>query len=218
MENSTHHFDVADGVLVVDELPHLGGARVVHPHGGVHELDPRGVAGGEDGVEVGGAERGRLLEEQVLAPRGGGGGPAHVKAGGEREVDDVDIRVVEERLVGPVEAGGGDVEAVVGGEEAGLLLGAAPHGGDGGAGGQQHGARELARDGGAAQDAEAHGARRLVRRRRGRHGWRRAGGALSSSTRGSLVCGGTGLFDSRCVLIMALSMSASLLLLQLESS
>ena len=41
---------------------HLGGAGVVHPHGGVHELDAAGLAGGEDGVEVGGAERGGLLE------------------------------------------------------------------------------------------------------------------------------------------------------------
>jgi len=110
----------------------------------------------------------------VLAPRGGGGGPAHVEAGGEREVDGVHVRVVEDRLVGAVEKGGRDVEAVVGGEEAGLLLGAAPDGGDGCAGREQHGARKLARDGGAAKDAEAHGARRLVWvwRRGGRHGRR----------------------------------------------
>jgi len=57
----THRCDVPNGVLVVDGVPHPGGARVVHPHGGVHELDPRGVAGGEDGVEVGGAQRGGLL-------------------------------------------------------------------------------------------------------------------------------------------------------------
>ena len=68
----SHHSDIAKGILVADDLPHLGGARVVDPHGGVHELDPGGVAGAEDGVELGGAERGGLLEEQMLATHGDG--------------------------------------------------------------------------------------------------------------------------------------------------
>ena len=63
------------------------------PHGGVHELDPGGVAGGEDGVELGGAERGGLLEEQVLVTRGDGCGPGHVETGGEREVHGLHVRV-----------------------------------------------------------------------------------------------------------------------------
>ena len=58
-------------------------------------------------------------------------------------------------------------EAVVGGEEAGLGLGAAADGGHGAGGrGEQHGPRELARDGGASHDAEAHRARRLLLRHR----------------------------------------------------
>jgi hypothetical protein len=142
----------------------------VHPHSGVHELKASGIAGGEDGVEVGGAERGGLLEEHVLAPGGGRGGPAHVEAGGERNVHGVDLRVVEERLIGAVEAEAGGWEAVVGGEEPGLLLGAAADGGDGGTRHEQHGARDLLRDGGAAQDTEPHGA--VLRRGGGRHGRR----------------------------------------------
>ena len=167
----THHSDVAEGVLVGDDLPHLGGARVVDPHGGVHELDPRGIAGGEDGVEVGGAQRRGLLEEQVLAPRGGGRGPGHVEAGGEREVDGLHVRVAEEGLVGTVGARRG--EAGLGDEAAGLVLGAAADGGDGGGAGREHqkGARDLARDVGAAEDAETHRARgrRLHRRGGGGH-------------------------------------------------
>ena len=102
-----------------------------------------------------------------------------MEAGGEREVDGVHVRVVEERLVGAVESGGGAVEGVVGDEEAGLLLGAAPDGSDGGGAWREHRnrARDLTRDVSAAQDAEAHGARPLVWRRGGRHG--RRPGALS---------------------------------------
>lgn len=159
----------------------------MHPHGGVHELDARGVAGGEDGVEVGGAERGGLLEEDVLPRGGGGGGPADVEAGGEREVDGVDARVGEEGLVGAVQARGvAEEQAGLLGERAGLRLGAAPDGGHGGARGEEHGAGQLPRDGGAPHDAEAHRVRAaLLRRRRrrrrrgggrGRHGWWRGEG------------------------------------------
>jgi hypothetical protein len=64
----------------------------MHPYSTVHELYAGGIAGGEDGVEVCVAERGGLLEQQVLATRCGGGGPAHVDAGGERDVHGVDVR------------------------------------------------------------------------------------------------------------------------------
>jgi hypothetical protein len=55
MFQRTNHFDVADGVLV-DELPHLGGTRVMHPHSTIHELYAGSIAGGENGVEVGAAQ------------------------------------------------------------------------------------------------------------------------------------------------------------------
>jgi hypothetical protein len=77
----------------------------------------------------------------VPAPRGGGSGPAHVDAGGERDVHGVDVRVVEEGQVGAMEADAVSREAVVGGEAPGFVLGAAADGCHGGAGREQHGAR-----------------------------------------------------------------------------
>lgn len=153
---------------------------MVHPHGGVHELDARGVAGGEDGVEVGGAERGGLLEEDVLPAAAAAVAQRTwrlVGSGGRR-------RRRPGRRGGPrrSRAGAGVAEEQAGllGERAGLRLGAAPDGGHGGAG-----ARSMARASFRAMEAhpmmpKRTGSAALLagggggRRRgggRGRHGW-----------------------------------------------
>lgn len=88
---------------------------MVHPHGAIHELHPIGLAGLDDGVELGGAEGDGLLKQQVLLLLGGENGPAYVQAGGQGHVDGVDIRVVKDGLVGAVDLGVGG--QVVGGRE-----------------------------------------------------------------------------------------------------
>lgn len=155
----------------------MGGAGVVDPHGGVHELDAVGGARGEDGVELGGGERGGLLEEQVLPALRRRDGPARVEARGERHVHRVHGGVVEELLVGPHGAHRRG-EGVLGDEAARLVEGAAPHGDEGGVGGEGDGAGHLARDLRAPHDAEANGARRRRRRLRLRlrHGFAVVGG------------------------------------------
>lgn len=137
----------------------------MHPHGAVHELHAVGAAGVEDPVEVGGAERGGLLQQQVLPALGGGDGPSEVEAGGKRDVGGVDAGVFEDGLVGVEGADGVGVESVVGDKAAGLLERAATDGDDDGIRGQPDGAGDLAGDLRAPQDAEPDWvARRRLRR------------------------------------------------------
>ena len=91
--------------------------------------------------------------------------PGKMEAGGQRHVDGVNIGVVEYIFVVAVRRYGGRVESVVGDEAAGLVVGAAAHGDEGGVGGDLNGARELPGDLRAAHDAKA--------RRRRVWGWRR---------------------------------------------
>lgn len=144
---------MAETVRIGEEVPHFGGAGVVHPHRTVHELHPIGFARLDDLVELRRVERDGLLEQDVLLLLRGEHGPAHVEASGERYVHGVDVGIVEDRLVGAVHLGGGG-EAVGGGEGTRLVEGAAADGVKGGVGGEGDGARDLARDVGAADDAE----------------------------------------------------------------
>lgn len=58
----TLQFELLETLFIGEELPHLGGPRVVHPHGAVHELHPIGFASLDDGVELSSADGDRLLE------------------------------------------------------------------------------------------------------------------------------------------------------------
>jgi len=89
----------------------------------------------------------------VLLLAGGEHGPAHVQAGGEWQVDYVDLGVVEDGLIGAVHLGAGR-KSVSGGEGAGLVEGAAPDGVQGGIRRERDGAGDLARNLGAADEAE----------------------------------------------------------------
>ena len=114
---------------------HGGGARMVHPHRGVHELYSGDGAGGEDAVQIGGAEGGRFLQEHVLPVLRRGDGPAEVEAGGKRQVDGVHAGIGKDVVIAGVGSNGGGVEGVVGDKAPGLVEGAAAHGDDGGVGG-----------------------------------------------------------------------------------
>jgi len=126
---------------------------VVHPHGTVHELHSIGFASRDDLIKLSNIKSNWLLKEHMLLLAGGEHGPAHVQAGGERQVDDVDLGVVEDGLVGAVHLGAGG-EAVCGGEGAGLVEGAAPDGVQDGVGRERDGAGDPAPNSGAAYEAE----------------------------------------------------------------
>ena len=141
-------------LFIGEELPHLGGPGMVHPHGAVHELHSIGLAGLDDGVELDGAEGDGLLKQHVLLLLGGEDGPVYVQAGGKRQVDGVDIRVVKDGLVGAIDLGVG-WEVVGGREPRGLVERAAADGRDCGVGSKRDGARDLAGYLGAAYDSES---------------------------------------------------------------
>jgi len=152
-KTGSYRFELSKTVYIGEKLLHLRGAGVVHPHGAVHELHPIGFARCDDHIKLSNIKSNWLLKQNVLLLAGGEHGPAHVQAGGERQVDHVNLGVVEDGLVGAVHLGAGG-EAVSAGEGASLVEGAAPDGVQDGIGRERDGAGDPAGNIGAADEAE----------------------------------------------------------------
>lgn len=148
-----YRLELTKTIGVGEEVLHGESPGMVHPHGTVHELDPTGIYGLKNCVEFGDIEANGLLEEEVLTLVGGEDGPVEVEAGGERDVDGVDVGIVEEGFVGAVDFCVGR-EAIGRREGLRLVDAAAGHGGEGGVRGLADGARQLAGDLGAAEDSD----------------------------------------------------------------
>lgn len=110
----------------------------MHPHGSVHELHPIGFTSLRNPIKLRHVQRHGLLQEDVLLLLRRQDRPRDAEAGGERDVDGVDVGVVEDGVVAAVDPDGGG-EAVGGGEFGGLVEGAAADGVEGGVRGEGYG-------------------------------------------------------------------------------
>lgn len=148
-----YRFEVAKTVGVVEEVGHSGGPGIMDPHGVIHELDPIGLTGPDDVVELRHVEGHGLLEEQMLLVLGRKHGPTEVQACGKGHVHRVHIWILQQGLVGPVHLHR-QREPVRGGECGGLVDGTACDGAYGGVWGQPDCAGNLPGDVGAAHHSD----------------------------------------------------------------
>lgn len=116
----SYRLKVSETPVIREELLHLRGPWVVHPHGPVHELNSILCAGPHDFIELRHVHGYRLLEKEVLTLAGSHDRPVDMEAGRKWDVDGIHLRVVKEGVVGAVELGLSR-EGVVSGELGGLL-------------------------------------------------------------------------------------------------
>ena len=100
-----YRFELTETVRIREKVRHGGSPGVMHRHGTIHELDPTGFAGLNDGVELGCIEGHGLLKQNMLFLLGREYGPTEMEAGRQWHVDGVDFGVVEEGLVRAVDIG-----------------------------------------------------------------------------------------------------------------
>ena len=152
--------DVPDGSGVVEGFAEGVESGAVHEHDAVHELDVCLLAGGEHFVEVGRVEGAGLFAEDVFAGLGGFDDPLFAEAGGEGDVDGIDIVGGEEGFVAADGAGffgEGDLGVTGIDELLGLGADSAGDGDEGGVFGVVDGVPVFAGDLGGAEDTPAAG-------------------------------------------------------------
>lgn len=149
----TYRFELAKLICIGKKFPHLGRARVVHPHGTVHELHSIDLARFENLVKLSYIKSHRLLEEHVLLLLGGEHGPAQVKTGRKWDIDGVDFGIIEYSFVRTIDS---DLrtEPIIGRKFRGLFHRTTAYCRESGVGSKSNSSRNFASNLGGADDSE----------------------------------------------------------------